>query len=351
VVSRSFVFAVPGDLATPTGGYAYDRRMIAELADLGWRADVLDLGSGFPRPGPACRAAARALLAAVPEGRCIVIDGLALGVLPEVAAGLRLTHRLIALVHHPLALETGLTAAEAAALRASERAALAEMRHVIVTSAATARHLVADYGVAADRVTVAMPGVDAVQASRGSRDGTVALLSVGALVPRKGYDVLIAALAKMPDLPWRLTIVGDRNREPATAARLDADLAAARLDRRVTFTGAVPSDRLSALYAAADLFVLASRHEGYGMAFAEAIAHGVPVVGTRAGAIPDTVPDGTGILVPPDDVAALAGALRALIAEPDARGRLAAAARAAARRLPTWPQSAKTFSQVLEAVA
>jgi glycosyltransferase involved in cell wall biosynthesis len=351
VVSRSFVFAVPGDLATPTGGYAYDRRMIAELADLGWRADVLDLGSGFPRPGPACRAAARALLAAVPEGRCIVIDGLALGVLPDVAAGLRPTHRLIALVHHPLALETGLTAAEAAALCASERAALAEMRHVIVTSAATARHLVADYGVAADRVTVAMPGVDAVPASRGSRDGTVALLSVGALVPRKGYDVLIAALAKMPDLPWRLTIVGDRNREPATAARLDADLAAARLDRRVTFTGAVPSWRLSELYAAADLFVLASRHEGYGMAFAEAIAHGVPVVGTTAGAIPDTVPDGTGILVPPDDVAALAGALRTLVAEPDARGRLAAAARGAARRLPTWPQSARTFSQVLEAVA
>jgi glycosyltransferase involved in cell wall biosynthesis len=287
----------------------------------------------------------------VPHGRCIVIDGLALGVLPDVAAELRATHKLIALVHHPLALETGLTATEADALRASERAALSEMRHVIVTSAATARHLVADYGVAHDRVTVAMPGVDAVSTSRGSRDGTVALLSVGALVPRKGYDLLIEALARMPDLPWRLTIVGDRGRAPETTAQLDAALAAARLGGRVTFTGAVSAARLSELYSGADLFVLASRHEGYGMAFAEAIAHSVPVVGTRAGAIPDTVPDGAGILVPPDDVDALASALRALIAEPEARGHLAVAARVAAQRLPTWPASAKRFAQVLEAVA
>ena len=114
---RSFVFAIPGDLATPTGGYAYDARMIAELAKLGWRAEVLDLGSEFPQPGAACRAAARTRLATVPQGERIVIDGLALGVLPHEAAGLAATHKLVALVHHPLALETGLSEAEAAALR------------------------------------------------------------------------------------------------------------------------------------------------------------------------------------------------------------------------------------------
>jgi glycosyltransferase involved in cell wall biosynthesis len=351
VVSRRVCFAIPGDLATPTGGYAYDARMIAELAKLGWHAEVIDLGGEFPRPSPACRAAARARLASVPHGECIVIDGLALGVLAEEAAGLRATHKLMALVHHPLALETGLSAVEAEALRASERAALAEMQHVIVTSPATARYLAADYAVAADRITVALPGVDPVQPSRGSRDGTVALLAVGAVVPRKGYDVLIAALAQMPDLPWRLTVVGDRSRAPATAARLAADIAAAKLDGRVTFTGAVSAEQLTDHYAAADLFVLPSRHEGYGMAFAEAIAHGVPVVGTRAGAIPDTVPEGTGILVPPDDVATLTAALRTLIGEPRARDSLALAAREAAAQLPTWPASARKFAQALEAVA
>jgi len=348
VVSGRFVFAVPGDLDTPTGGYAYDRRMIAELGSLGWHADVLDLGNEFPHPSPAVLNAARARLAAVPHGRIIVIDGLALGVLPEAAAALSGSHKLVALVHHPLALETGLSPADADAMRASERAALAPMRHVIATSAATARILVADYGVAAGQITVALPGVDRVAPSRGSSGGIVALLSVGALVPRKGYDVLLAALATIADLPWRLTIAGAGDRSPETAAKLEATIAAMKLDGRVTLAGAVPAEQLAALYVAADLFVLASRFEGYGMAFAEALAHGVPVIGTRAGALPETVPAEAGILVPPDDSAALAAALRVLIGNAAERRRLAAGA--AAARLPTWPASAQAFAKVLEAV-
>jgi glycosyltransferase involved in cell wall biosynthesis len=351
VVTRRFVFAVPGSLDTPTGGYAYDRRMIQELARLGWQADVLDLGDEFPRPSATCRAAAEKRLAAVPPGRIVVIDGLALGVLPEVAAALGATHKLIALVHHPLALETGLSPADADRLRASEQAALAPMRHVIVTSAATARLLAADYGVAAERITVAMPGVDRAAPSQRANNNTVALLSVGAMVPRKGYDVLLAALATIADLPWRLTIAGDSDRDPKTAAKLKATLAALKLDGRVTLAGAVPTDRLAELYAAADVFVLASRHEGYGMAFAEAVAHGVPVIGTTAGAIPDTVPPEAGILVPPNDVAALAAALRLVIGNAGERAKRAAGARAAAARLPSWPASAQIFAQVLEAVA
>jgi glycosyltransferase involved in cell wall biosynthesis len=346
-----FVFAVPGDLATPTGGYAYDRRMITELACLGWQAEVLDLGSEYPRPGAAARALARTRLAAVPPGRCIVIDGLALGVLPEVAAALQATHKLIALVHHPLALETGLSSAAADLFRASERNALAAAHHVVVTGKATARLLACDYAVPPERISVVPPGVDAAMRPRADPGDSVALLSVGALVPRKGYDVLLAALAKVRDLSWRLTIVGARDRSPATTARLDAALAALDLAHRVSLAGVVSYDRLAALYAEADVFVLASRFEGYGMAFAEALAHGVPVIGTTAGAIPETVPAGAGILVAPDDVAALATALRLLIADSAERRRLAACARVAAARLPTWPQSARLFSRVLEAAS
>jgi len=348
-VMREFVFAVPGDLATPTGGYAYDRRMIAELKSLGWQAEVLDLGSEFPRPSAPARALARARLAAVPHGRCIVIDGLALGVLPEAAAALQPTHKLIALVHHPLALETGLSPIEADSLRTSERAALAAVHHVVVTGKATARLLAADYAVPSPRITIVEPGVDAVALPRPGGGDAVALLSVGALVPRKGYDVLVAALAQLKDLPWRLTIVGARDRSPSTAVELEAALAALGLASRVDLAGAVSSDWLAALYAKADLFVLPSRFEGYGMAFAEAIAHGVPVIGTTAGAMPETIPPGAGILVPPDDVGALSAALRRLIADSEERLRLAARARSAAAQLPTWPQSARLFSQVLEA--
>jgi glycosyltransferase involved in cell wall biosynthesis len=350
-VVKPFVFAVPGDLATPTGGYAYDRRMIAELAKTGWRAEVLDLGSDFPRPGPAARATATARLAAIPAGAIVVIDGLALGVLPEAAAGLAKSHRPVALVHHPLALETGLSPHDAETLRASERAALAPMRHVIVTSATTARLLAADYAVPATRITVAVPGVErGARAARADND-VVSLLAVGAVVPRKGYDVLLTALSAIAGLPWRLTIVGPRDRGADHAAKIETMVTALGLSQRVTLTGAVPPERLAALYAAADLFVLASRYEGYGMAFTEAIAHGVPVVGTTAGAIPEAVPAGAGVLVPPDDPAALARALRPLIADRAARAALAAGAQAQAGRLPTWAQSAAAFAAALEQLA
>jgi glycosyltransferase involved in cell wall biosynthesis len=350
VVGR-FTFAVPGDLAIPTGGYGYDRRMIAELGDLGWQIDLLDLGEGFPWPDEMTRTAARTRLSALPAGRAIVIDGLALGVLPEAALQLAGRNPLLALVHHPLALEWGLSVAQADALRASERAALAAVQGVVVTSAATAKLVAADYGVPAKRITVARPGSDPAPLARGKQDGVVRLLSVGAVVPRKGFDVLIPALATLAELPWRLTIAGDRTRDRDAAARLDADIARYALGDRIAVLGAVSPERLAALYAEADLFVLASRFEGYGMAYAEAIAHGLPVIGSHAGAIPDTVPADAGLLVASGDVPALAEALRRVIGDAGLRQRLANAARAAAPQLPTWRQSAEIFAGVLERLA
>jgi glycosyltransferase involved in cell wall biosynthesis len=345
------VFAVPGDLATPTGGYAYDRRMIAELEHLGWDVIVVDLGEGFPHPSAAQRDAARAHLMAVSKGCPIIVDGLAFGVLPDIAAHLAADHPLVALVHHPLALESGLSARQADAFRESERAALATAKHIVVTSPATARLLAAEYAVPPGRITVACPGTEPVAAARGSGEGIVRLLAVGAVVPRKGYDVMIAALATLTDLPWHLTIAGDATRNAQAAARLETDIARHRLTDRVTVLGAVSDERLAELYAGADLFTLASHYEGYGMVFSEALAHGLPVIATSAGAIPETVPPSTGLLVPPDDAVALANALRRLIANPGETRRMAAAAREAARTFPTWQDSARVFSRALEAIA
>ncbi len=346
---KRLAFAVPGDLATPTGGYAYDRRMILELKTLGWNIDVIDLGDGFPRVDAKTRAAALTKLAAIPQRCPIVIDGLAFGVLPEAAASLHARNPLIALVHQPLALESGLSNAESETFRASERSALALAHRVIVTSAATARLLAADYDVPAGRIMVARPGSDPVVPATASRDGIVRLLSVGSLVPRKGYDVLIAALATLADLPWRLTIAGDAERDRVAAAEITSQIALCGLTERIALLGAVAPARLAELYLAADLFVLASRFEGYGMAYAEATAHGLPVIGTTAGAIPETVPSEAAILVPPDDTAALARALRRLIADKDERHRIAAAARAAAARLPAWRDSGLLFAGAIEA--
>ena len=238
-------FAVPGDLATPTGGYGYDRRIIAELQVLGWQIDVVSLGDGFPQPSAEQRAVALARLEALPEGIPVVVDGLALGALPEAAEKIARRAPLIALVHHPLALEAGLSSADAQKLFESERKALAAARSVIVTSRATAKRLNADYDVPPERITVAPPGTDRAAPAKGSVDGTLRLLSVGAVVPRKGFDVLIAALASIPALPWRLTIAGDLTRSPPTAAKLQADIARHRLAARVDLLGAVSPQQLA----------------------------------------------------------------------------------------------------------
>ncbi len=348
-MTRRVVFAIPGDLTTLTGGYAYDRRIIAGLENGGWSIAVVGLGDGFPAPSQKqSEVAIRTLLnqdAAVP----IVVDGLALGALGPFADRLK-ARKIIGLVHHPLALESGLTSERSAQLRESERDALAVARHVFVTSPSTAAVLARDYGVPPTRITVACPGVDRVAFAQGTHDGTVHLLSVGAVVPRKGFDVLVEALAMMKDLPWRLTIAGDLTRDLKAARSLDEQIIRLDLRRRISLTGAVADDRLAALYSSADVFVLPSRYEGYGMAFTEAVAYGLPIVGTTAGAIPDTVPVGARLLVEPDNVGALAEALRRIIRDADRRQSLTHGARAASVDLPRWEGAVKLFSDVLEAL-
>lgn len=345
------VFAIPGDLATPTGGFAYDRRIIAELRKLGRKVDVVDIGAGFPRPSKAGRATAHLQLAAQPAGCRLVIDGLAYGVMTQAAQALQHSHRVVALVHHPLALESGLSDAEAAKFRASERLALSFARRVITTSATTATVLERSYAVAADKISVVQPGNDRGVLSERPASKIVNLLAVGSIVPRKGYDVLVAALDRIRDLPWRLTVVADPERNRATAAALRRQIASLRLEDRIDLVGVVTDDRLAVLYQAADLFVLASRYEGYGMAFTEAIAHGVPVVGTTAGAIPEAVPSGAGILVEPGNDADLAVVLMRLIGHSVELARLAAGARKAAALLPSWEDAAQKFAHALDAIA
>ena len=348
---KRVVFAVPGNLDTPTGGYAYDRRIMAELRQLGWNVDYLDIGEGFPEPDEATRSMARSLLSAIPAGSPIVMDGLALGILPDLAAELARQHPLVALVHHPLALESGLTAERADFLHHSERAALAEVREVVVTSSTTAKLVASGYDVPADRITIARPGNDPVPRSAREPNDIPHLLSVGAVVPRKGFDVLVSALATLADIPWRLTIVGDLTRDPSEAARLKGLISRLGLTTRIETTGAVSPSLLATLFGKADMFVLASRFEGYGMAYAEALSYGLPIIGTTAGAIPDTVPNGAGLLVPPDDSAALAAALRSVIVNSDRRRLLSEAALLAARALPTWQQSAALFATTLDRLA
>jgi glycosyltransferase involved in cell wall biosynthesis len=348
-VVNGIVFAVPGDLATPTGGYAYDRRMIGELTALGWTVELIDLGSGFPQPTAEIRATAANRLGAM-DNRCpIVIDGLAFGVLPELAERMRESHRLVALVHHPLALETGLSADEAVFLRASEQRALTCASHVIATSAATMSILAQDFQVPVERMSVVEPGTDMAAFAPHQPGDAIALLSVGAVVPRKGYDVLVAALDQIRELRWRLLIAGDCTRSMATTGELQTQIERLGFGDRIDMRGALSPEQVAVLYSSSDIFVLASRFEGYGMAFTEALAHGLPVVGTTVGAAVQNVPQDAGVLVPVDNADALASALRHLMENPQERERLAAGARAVT--FPSWREQAERFARVLQSLA
>jgi glycosyltransferase involved in cell wall biosynthesis len=339
---------VPGALEQRTGGYIYDHRMVEGLRALGRQVTVHELTGRFPLVDPAAIEAARAAVAARPAGSLPVIDGLALPAFADLLE--RLPRPWIALVHHPLALETGLAAADAAALAALERRALAGAARVIVTSPETRRGL-AGYDVEPARVGVVPPGTERAALARGSAGPGLALLCIASLIPRKGHLVLLEALAELCDLDWRLTCVGSPERDPACARAIGAAIERLDLGARVQLAGEQSEAGLPPFYDAADLFVLASHHEGYGMVLAEALAVGLPVVATTAGAIPDTVPKTAGILVPPDDPPALASALRRVLSEPGLRQRLAAGARAARAELPSWADAAQAFAAELDIAA
>lgn len=346
---RDVWFAIPGDVETQTGGYVYARRLMAALPGAGWSPRLLSLPAGFPDASPDELDLSYRLLGDLPPSSLVIVDGLAFGVLPRNMLD-RLAHVWVALVHHPLALETGLAPAAAARLRASEREALGAARAVIATSPHTAETLIHDYDVTKERIHVAVPGTD--QAMRARGNGTVpCLLSVATVTRRKAHDVLVDALSRLRELSWRCRIIGSLKREPETAARIAALVRDAGLEGRVTLEAEIVGDSLDAAYQMADIFVLPSRHEGYGMVFAEAMAHGLPVIACAVGAVPQTVPLEAGLLVAPDDAEALAAALRRAIVDEGLRRRLADAAWAHGRTLPTWAETARNVAAALTAAS
>lgn len=339
-------FLVPGDPQTPTGGFVYDRYAVAGLADAGRLGGVLRIDGPFPAVDAETRARAGAALAALPDGAILVVDGLAFAPLVEAIRPHADRLVLVALIHHPLGDETGLTAADSARLLDDEVAALAMARRIVTTSRATKRRLT-QLGIFAGKVQVVPPGVDgpldlAFRADRAA-DRPLRLLTVATLIPRKGQDLLVEALARLADREWTADLVGD-SRHPGFARRVADRIADAGLGSRIVLHGAVPHDRLGRFWRDADLFVLPSRHEGWGIAFVEAVRWGLPVIGTTAGAIPEAVPAAASILVAPDDVDGLTAGLARVLDEPLERRRLSDGAIRAAGSLRRWSDTAREFA-------
>jgi glycosyltransferase involved in cell wall biosynthesis len=344
-------FAIPGRLDTPTGGYIYDRRIIDGLRQTGRHIEITQLPALFPFPDAAALSEAARALGALPDGTVVVIDGLAGGAMPEQIEREARRLRIVALVHHPLARETGLAQSVADELEASERRTLEAVRHVIVTSRATANLLAGDFGVPADRLSVVEPGTDPGTRASGSNGARLQLLCVASVTPRKGLVTLIRALAEIADLVWTLTCIGSMQRDPVTLLRVWKEVAKAKLNDRIVFLGELAGTAsIAPYYDRADLFVLPTEYEGYGMAVAEALAHGLPVISTPTGGIDALVGSRAGILVPAGDVKALAAAMRRLITDKRERDRLREGAWNVGSHLPTWEDAARKFGAALAGV-
>lgn len=342
---RTAAFAIPGDIETKTGGYIYERMLLLALRAQGRGVDHIVLPAAFPDPSPAEMAQAVAQMAAVPPDRPLIVDGLVFGAV-ETEGLARVRAPIVAMVHHPLALETGLAPDRAALLRQREAANLALAAEVVVPSPHTADLLRTDYGVDDARLSVALPGFAAPDPVR-IPEVPPLILSVGILAPRKGHDILLRALAHLTDLDWRAVVVGAPH-FPQTAAELRALCAELGLEGRVGLTGLIDEAALRDQYRRATVFALATRHEGYGIVLGEALLHGLPIVTCRVGAVPQTVPDGAGLLVPPDDPAAFAQALRRMLTDPGTRVRCAAISREAGHTLPSWDDTAQVMGRALD---
>lgn len=345
----SAVFVVPGSINTRTGGSIYDRKMAGGLRRRGWDIIVVELEASFPQPTAAAVSGAAEALAAMAAGTLVIIDGLALSALPDLIEHEKARLRIVALVHLPLAADVGFDADTRARMAAAEQRAFAASALVVVTGSTTVG-LLEQYALPSDRVVVVEPGTDPAPLARGSGGPEVHLLCVATINPVKGHDVLLSALAAVPNRDWRLTCAGSLTRDGAATARARTLARQLGIEDRVTLVGELEAEALAACYDAADVFVLATRRETYGMAVAEALAHGLPVVSTTTGAIPDLVGRDAGVLAPPGDVAALAEALSRVIGDVELRARLAAGARHARELLPGWEHAAARMDAVLQRV-
>ncbi|MEU1705082.1 glycosyltransferase family 4 protein [Streptomyces sp. NPDC005706] len=351
---RTVHFVMPGgvdDPAAPSGGNAYDRRVCLDLPGFGWQAVRHAVPGSWPRPGRADRDVLARTLRELPDDTVVLLDGLVACGVPEIVVPEAERLRLAVLVHLPLGDETGLDPAVAAALDARERVVLRAAGAVIATSDWAVRRIVSHHGLAPQRVHVAAPGADIAPLAPGT-DGVSRLLCVAAVTPRKGQHRLVEALAAVTDLPWSCVCVGGLTQDPEYVDRLRGLIRERGLDERLLLAGPRAGAELDAAYASADLMVLTSYAETYGMAITEALARGVPVLATDVGGVSEAVgraPDGgvPGILVPPEDPAALAAELRGWFGEPDVRRRLKAAARGRRAALDGWATTARSLAGVL----
>jgi glycosyltransferase involved in cell wall biosynthesis len=342
---RAAAFAIPGDMRQKTGGYIYEYELLMALRAQGRAVEHVQLAEGFPDSSPAQTLHAVEAMCAIGPDVPLIIDGLVFGSI-DTAGLAKVRAPIVAMIHHPLGLETGLSGERSRALLEREGANLQLADHVLVPSPHTARIIASAFSVPREKITIASPGFRPSDPVHTPSEPPL-ILSVGLLAERKGHDILVAALGRLTHLAWRAEIVGNTH-DPQVEARLRQQIIDLGLAERITLTGLVSDEAVIDKYRSATIFALATRYEGYGIVLGEAQIHGLPIVTCRVGAVPDTVSEGSGFLVPVDDVEAFAEGLEVLLANPSVRNRMAAQSARAGHRLLGWDNAARQVGTILD---
>jgi glycosyltransferase involved in cell wall biosynthesis len=344
ILHEALIFAIPGDLSILTGGYAYARRLLKELPHQGISIEPLRLPESFPHPTSADIAQTLYLLQQRPDALWL-FDGLALGAFPpELLAAL--PQRSLALIHHPLALEEGLTVKQVRAFHQSEKEALALMQGIITTSHTTADVLVKDYAVSPEKLTIAEPGTDPAMRAKGT-GSPFHWLAIGTVTPRKAFPLLVEALASLKDQNWFLTILGATDRNLEETHKLVAAIENHGLRERISLLGSCSATECEPFWQTADAFVSSSLYEGYGMVLTEAMARGLPLVASTGGAASATVPEHVGIKVEPGDLDAMQQAMARMMKNAPFRRTCADSSWECRKTLPKWEETARHVSEAV----
>ena len=334
-------FVTVGDTDRLTGGYLYNARVLDTLREMGVQVEVIvPCGASIEEQ----EAAARRLGTTLEPRRfdVIVVDALARIVCSPHLVRWRKQRPVVAMVH-----ELPSVAGGDAFSREHEEPLLRSERLISVSD--HGRSVLEERGVPDTRIRVVPPGSDRLprnDTDRASHSGALRALCVAQWIPRKGILDLVRAWTLHERPGASLELVGETDADPVYAASVRAAIADAP-DASIAVRGPVDDTALAAAYAAADLFVLPSRYEGYGVVYAEALAQGLPVIACNVGPVPEVVGEEAALLVPPDDVEALAGALDLLLNDAGLRDRMSAAARRRAKELPRWEDTADRFLCVL----
>jgi glycosyltransferase involved in cell wall biosynthesis len=354
--SRTVELIVPADFDDPlraSGGDHYDRRLAAGLAGLGWRVRPHPVAGQWPWPDAIALDRLTRVLSEIADDSLVLVDGLIGSTLPDVFVPAARRLRLAVLVL--MRLGDSPMGHEVDDASAREQAVLEAAAAVVTVSAWTRDDLVERYALPPDRLRIALPGTEPAElaepAARGNR-----LLCVAAVTEHKGHDILVDALERITDLDWDCTCVGSLDREPGFVEQLRRRVDRDRFGDRFRLTGPRAGDELADSYAGADLVVLPTRVESYGMVLTEALARGIPVVASAVGGVPEAVGTGRdgrrpGLLVRPGDPVALADELSRWLTDAQLRHDLRKAALERRARLPSWESTARCVDAVLRGIS